>query len=76
MMDAEAEQLCGAAYGKVSADRVNSRNGDGAAPPNAAAGRRSLHSAPGSSTLKGNAALEPHVFLDRVEQLVPRRFEF
>jgi putative transposase len=27
MMDAEVEQLCGAAYGEVSPDRVNSRNG-------------------------------------------------
>jgi len=27
MMDAEVETLCGAAYGEVSADRVNSRNG-------------------------------------------------
>ena len=27
MMDAEVEQLCGAGYGEVSPDRVNSRNG-------------------------------------------------
>ena len=27
MMDAEVEQLCGAAYGEVSPERVNSRNG-------------------------------------------------
>jgi putative transposase len=27
MMNAEVEQLCGAAYGEVSAGRVNSRNG-------------------------------------------------
>jgi len=27
MMDAEVEQLCGAGYGEVSAERVNSRNG-------------------------------------------------
>ena len=27
MMDAEVEGLCGAAYGEVSAGRVNSRNG-------------------------------------------------
>jgi putative transposase len=27
MMDAEVEALCGAGYGEVSADRVNSRNG-------------------------------------------------
>ena len=27
MMDAEAEQRCGAGYGEVSPDRVNSRNG-------------------------------------------------
>ena len=27
MMDAEVESLCGAAYGEVSPDRVNSRNG-------------------------------------------------
>jgi transposase-like protein len=26
-MDAEVEELCGAAYEEVSADRVNSRNG-------------------------------------------------
>ena len=27
MMDAEVEGICGAGYGEVSADRVNSRNG-------------------------------------------------
>src|SRR6476646_4734756 len=27
MMDAEVEEVCGAAYGEVSPDRVNSRNG-------------------------------------------------
>ena len=27
MMDAEVEQRCGAGYGEVSAERVNSRNG-------------------------------------------------
>ncbi|GAB3133997.1 hypothetical protein GCM10027161_11400 [Microbispora hainanensis] len=27
MMDAEVEQLCGAGYGEVSSERVNSRNG-------------------------------------------------
>ena len=27
MMDAEVEDLCGAGYGEVSPDRVNSRNG-------------------------------------------------
>jgi len=27
MMDAEVEQLCGAGYGEVSPERVNSRNG-------------------------------------------------
>src|ERR1700721_1948647 len=27
MMDAEAEQVCGAGYGEVSPERVNSRNG-------------------------------------------------
>ena len=27
IMDAEVEELCGAAYGEVSPDRVNSRNG-------------------------------------------------
>jgi hypothetical protein len=27
MMDAEVEELCGAGYGEVSTDRVNSRNG-------------------------------------------------
>jgi putative transposase len=27
MMDAEVEQVCGAGYGEVSAERVNSRNG-------------------------------------------------
>ncbi|XRQ16742.1 transposase, partial [Actinomadura welshii] len=27
MMDAEVEQVCGAGYGEVSTERVNSRNG-------------------------------------------------
>jgi putative transposase len=27
LMDAEVEEICGAAYGEVSPDRVNSRNG-------------------------------------------------
>lgn len=75
-MDAEVEQLCGAAYGEVSADRVNSRNGNAQRRLTLPAGRRSLHSVPGSGTPKGNAALEPHVLVDRVEQLVPRRLEF
>ena len=50
MMDAEVEELCGAGYGEVSPDRVNSRNGyrrrewdtragtDRAGDPEAAAG--------------------------------------
>jgi putative transposase len=38
MMDAEVEQLCGAGYGEVSTERVNTRNGYRARPWDTRAG--------------------------------------